>query len=94
MAEKASRRFHRVCNPDGAAVSTASRALIQKDGLTFKDIDGSGTLSPVNDWRLFLQNQSGFWKRSMQENLQKKRLPSCLWPTGAWPNTRPAAPWP
>ena len=48
MAEKASRRFRRVCNPDGTAVSTVSRALLQQDGLTFKDIDGSGTVSIVN----------------------------------------------
>jgi len=51
MAEKASRRFHRVQNQDGAAVSTVSRALLNQDGLTFKDIDGSGTVSTVNDWR-------------------------------------------
>ena len=52
MAEKASSRFRRVCNPDGTAVSTVNRPLFTQDGLTFKDIDGTGTLSAVNDWRL------------------------------------------
>lgn len=51
MAEKASRRFRRIRNPDGAVLSTVSRALLSQDGLTFKDIDGSGTVSVVNDWR-------------------------------------------
>lgn len=52
MAPKASQTFRRVKNPNGACVSTVSRTLIEQDGLTFKDIDGSGVVSAVNDWRL------------------------------------------
>ena len=29
-----------------------TRGIIEQDGLYFKDIDGSGVVSPVNDWRL------------------------------------------
>ena len=29
-----------------------TRGIIEQDSLYFKDIDGSGVVSPVNDWRL------------------------------------------
>lgn len=38
-------------NPNGPVVSTVNRRVLEQDGLIFKDIDGTGTLSPVNDWR-------------------------------------------
>lgn len=38
-------------NLNGPVVSTVNRRVLEQDGLTFKDIDGTGTLSPVNDWR-------------------------------------------
>ena len=52
MAKKASEHYKRYVNTNGPTVSTMSRKIIETDGLFFKDIDGSGTLSPVNDWRL------------------------------------------
>jgi len=52
MAKKASDHFKSYVNANGPTVSTLSRKIIEQDGLYFKDIDGSGTLSPVNDWRL------------------------------------------
>lgn len=33
-------------NPNGPVVSTVNRRVLEQDGLTFKDIDGTGTLSP------------------------------------------------
>ncbi len=32
-------------NPNGPVVSTVNRRVLEQDGLTFKDIDGTGTLS-------------------------------------------------
>lgn len=52
MAKKASEHYKRYVNTNGPTVSTMSRKIIETDGLFFKDIDGSGTLSPVNKWRL------------------------------------------
>ena len=52
MAKKVSDHFKSYVNTNGPTVSTVSRKIIQYDGLYFKDIDGSGQLSPVNDWRL------------------------------------------
>ena len=51
MAKKASDNFKRYENAGGKAVSTVSRKIIEKDGMYFKDIDGSGEVSTVNDWR-------------------------------------------
>lgn len=91
MAEKASRRFHRVCNPDGAAVSTVSRALIHKDGLTFKDIDGSGTLSPVNDWRLPAARRAAAYVRQLTVEEKIAQLFVADWRMAKYPPSGPMA---
>ena len=52
MAVKASENFKVYQNPNGPVISTVNRPIIEQDGLYFKDIDGTGTLSPVKDWRL------------------------------------------
>ena len=52
MAKKASEHFKIYQNPNGPTISTMSRRVIEQDGLYFKDIDGSGRLNAVNDWRL------------------------------------------
>ena len=52
MAKKASDNFKVYENPQGPKVSTVGRKIIEKDGLYFKDIDGTGEVSKVNDWRL------------------------------------------
>ncbi len=52
MAIKASDNFKIYRNKDGQDISTLTRPVIEQDGLYFKDIDGSGQVSKVNDWRL------------------------------------------
>ena len=52
MAIKASDNFKTYRNPNGPTITTVTRPVIEQDGLYFKDIDGSGVVSPVNDWRL------------------------------------------
>ena len=52
MAIKASDNFKVYRNENGPNISTLTRPVIEQDGLYFKDIDGTGTVSPVNDWRL------------------------------------------
>lgn len=51
MAKKASERIQYYHNADGAVISTVGRNVFEKDGLYFKDIDGSGEVTAVNDWR-------------------------------------------
>ena len=52
MANKASELFTLYQNPNGPDITTVVRPIIEADGLYFKDIDGTGTVSEVNDWRL------------------------------------------
>lgn len=52
MAKKASENIRYYENPNGPVIGTVSRQVIEKDGLYFKDLDGSGQLQPYDDWRL------------------------------------------
>lgn len=52
MANKASDKIKAFQNRDGAIITTVSRKIIRKDGLYFKDLDGSGKLKAYDDWRL------------------------------------------
>ena len=52
MAEKASNLVRYYENPNGPTIGTVSRTIIEKDGLYFKDLDGSGEYKPYDDWRL------------------------------------------
>ena len=52
MAVKASENYKVYHNENGPDISTVTRPVIEQDGLYFKDIDGTGKVTPVNDWRL------------------------------------------
>ena len=52
MTIKASDNFKVYKNLNGPVVSSVTRKIIEKDGFYFKDIDGTGEVSKVNDWRL------------------------------------------
>ena len=52
MAKKASELYKIYHNEGGPDISNVGRKIIEKDGLFFKDIDGSGEVNEVNDWRL------------------------------------------
>ena len=52
MAKKASDNLKYYHNQGGPTIATVSRKVVEKDGLVFKDIDGTGEVTPVNDWRL------------------------------------------
>ncbi|MBR4026806.1 MAG: glycoside hydrolase family 3 protein, partial [Lachnospiraceae bacterium] len=52
MAVKASDNLKIYENENGPKISTVTRKVIKQKGLYFKDIDGTGKVSKVNDWRL------------------------------------------
>ena len=86
MAKKASEHYKVYYNPDGPAVSTVSRGIIEEDGLYFKDIDGTGKLSAVNDWRLPAAQRAAAYVKLLTVD---EKLPSCSSLTGGWvPNIR------
>ena len=49
---RASENVKYYVNENGPKIGTVSRKVIEKDGLIFKDIDGSGEVSKINDWRV------------------------------------------
>ena len=65
MAIKASDNFKVYRNEGGPDISTVTRKVIQQDGLTFKDIDGTGTVSEVNDWRLPAAQRAAAYVKQM-----------------------------
>ena len=52
MKKKATECIKYYQNPGGPVIGDCKKGVIEKDGLYFKDIDGSGELKPFDDWRL------------------------------------------
>lgn len=65
MAKKASDHFKTYHNPGGPDITTVARRVIAQNGLYFKDIDGSGTVSTVNDWRLPAKERAAAYVQQM-----------------------------
>ncbi|MCQ2443701.1 MAG: glycoside hydrolase family 3 C-terminal domain-containing protein [Oscillospiraceae bacterium] len=65
MAKKASENLKYYQNPNGPAVAVVSRKVIEKDGLFFKDIDGTGEVTAVNDWRLSPEERAEAYVKSL-----------------------------
>ncbi len=65
MAIKASDHFKTYRNPNGPTITTLARPVFQQDGLYFKDIDGTGKRSPVNDWRLPASDRAAAYVKLM-----------------------------
>ncbi len=65
MAKKASDNFRVYKNKGGATISTLSRKIIEKDGLYFKDIDGSGVFKDFDDWRLPPQERAASYVKEL-----------------------------
>ena len=49
MKKKATERIKYYQNPGGPVIGDCGKGVIEKDGLYFKDIDGSGELKPFDD---------------------------------------------
>ena len=65
MAKKASDHIKYYHNPDGPVITTVERPIIEADGLYFKDIDGTGKVSPVNDWRLSPEERAAAYVKEL-----------------------------
>lgn len=65
MTKKASDHFRRFENPNGPTITTVDRPVFQQDGLYFKNIDGIGKLTSVNDWRLPPQERAAAYVRQL-----------------------------
>ena len=85
MAVKASDNFKVYENPNGPKVSTVTRKIIEKDGLYFKDIDGTGEVSTVNDWRLPAAERAKAYAKMMTPEEKIGQLFISDWRMGKYP---------
>lgn len=65
MTKKASDHFRSFQNPNGPTITTVERPVFQQDGLYFKDIDGTGKLTAVNDWRLTPEERAAAYVKEL-----------------------------
>ena len=85
MAVKASDNYKSYVNPNGPVVSTVSRKIIEKDGLYFKDIDGTGEVSKVNDWRLPAEERAKAYAEMLTPEEKIGQLFISDWRMGKYP---------
>ena len=65
MAIKASDNIKYYENQNGPKISTVERGIIERDGLYFKDIDGTGEVTAVNDWRLPAEERAKAYAKTL-----------------------------
>ena len=86
MAVKASDNFKSYVNPNGPVVSTVTRKSVEKDGLYFKDIDGTGEVSTVNDWRLPAEERAKAYAEMLTVDEKIGQLFISDWRMGKYPS--------
>lgn len=82
--KKASERVTYVENGQGPVLGTVSRRIIEQDGLSFKDIDGSGEVSAVNDWRLPAEERARAYAEQMTVEEKIGQLFITQWSMGIY----------
>lgn len=65
MTRKASKLYKTYQNTCGPEISTVNRRILERDGLFFKDIDGTGNVTPVNDWRLPAEKRAAEYVKTL-----------------------------
>ena len=86
MAVKASDNYKVYENPNGPKVSSVTRKVIEKDGLYFKDIDGTGEVSKVNDWRLPAKDRAAAYAEILTAEEKIGQLFISDWRMGKYPS--------
>lgn len=85
MAVKASDHIKYYENPNGPKISTVDRGIIEKDGLYFKDIDGTGEVTAVNDWRLPAEERAKAYAETLSAEEKIGQLFISDWRMGKYP---------
>lgn len=86
MGKKASENFKVYQNENGPKISTVSRSVIEEDGKYFKDIDGSGKVSEVNDWRLPARKRAEAYVKTLSVKEKIAQLFISDWRMGKYPH--------
>lgn len=79
---KASDQVKYYRNDGGPVIGTARGRVIEQDGLTFKDIDGSGQVTPVNDWRLPAEERAAAYVKELSTDEKIAQLFISDWRMG------------
>lgn len=91
MGKKASEQFVTYKNENGPVITSVSRNVIKKDGLFFKDIDGSGMVSAVNDWRKTPKERAEAYVKTLATEEKMAQLFISDWRMGKYPPSGPMA---
>ncbi len=89
MAKKASENITYYKNPDGPVIGTVSRKVIEKDGLYFKDLDGSGEFKPYDDWRLPAEERARAYVKALTTDEKIAQLFISDWRMGKYASQLP-----
>lgn len=82
---KASEKVTYYENENGPKIGTVNRLVFQKDGLYFKDIDGSGRVTKVNDWRLPAKERAKAYAEQLTMKEKIAQLFISDWRMGKYP---------
>ena len=85
MAKKASDNIKYIQNENGPVLTTVSRKIIEKDGLYFKDIDGSGEFKAFDDWRLPARERAEAYVKELTLKEKLAQLFISDWRMGKYP---------
>lgn len=85
MAKKASENIKYYQNANGPVIGTVSRKVIEKDGLYFKDLDGSGEFRPYDDWRLSPEERAKAYVKTLTVDEKIAQLFISDWRMGKYP---------
>lgn len=86
MAKKASDHVKFYNNVNGPVIGTLTRNIIEKDGFYFKDIDGTGSVNAVNDWRLPAKERANAYVKMMTTEEKIGQLFISDWRMGKYPS--------
>ena len=84
MAKKASDHIVYYKNPEGPVIGTVSRKVIEKDGLYFKDLDGSGEFKSYDDWRLPAKERAEAYAKTLSVDEKIAQLFISDWRMGKY----------
>ncbi len=85
MAVKASDRVKYYENPNGPVIGTVNRNVIEKDGLYFKDLDGSGEWKIYDDWRIPAKERAEAYVKELTLEEKIAQLFISDWRKGKYP---------
>ncbi len=91
MGKKASDYVKYDYNENGPVIGSVNRNVIKEGNLTFKDIDGTGTVSKVNDWRLPAKERAEAYVKTLTLEEKIGQLFISDWRMGKYPANEEAA---